>query len=86
MKILRHGDIETYGHGDMEIWAWRHGRMDMETWTFRYEHGDMDMDVDMKILVCYTNKMLCKKSIKANKNRIELTCTSTTLENSEFRT
>jgi hypothetical protein len=27
----RQGDNVTYGHGDIEIWTWRHRDMDKET-------------------------------------------------------
>ncbi len=41
---------ETWQHGEMETWAWRHGRgdMDLETLTWRHGHGDMDMETHCK--------------------------------------
>jgi hypothetical protein len=37
-----HGNMEKWGHGDLETWTWIHGDMDMETWR----HGQGNMDID----------------------------------------
>jgi hypothetical protein len=45
---MRHGNIEKWRHGhmDIETWKWRHGHgdIDMETWTWRHGHGNIDME------------------------------------------
>jgi hypothetical protein len=43
METLRHGDIETWRHGDRDMETWRHGNMetwkhkDIETWKHGHE-------------------------------------------------
>jgi hypothetical protein len=44
---VKHGEMETWKHGDMEngdMETWRHGDMDRRTWTRRHGHGGMDME------------------------------------------
>ncbi len=48
--------METWKHGNMETWGWRHGGGDIETWKHgnmeTWRHGDMDTwrhgDMDME--------------------------------------
>jgi hypothetical protein len=40
--------METWKHGNMETWGWRHGGGDIETWKHgnmeTWRHGDGDME------------------------------------------
>jgi hypothetical protein len=48
-KEWRHGNMETWRHGIMDMETWRLADMDMETWTWRHGHEDMDIEIDMNM-------------------------------------